>query len=243
MALALALACLGGTSQAQAPRSAKPLSVIRGAVQDTAGTGLPGAQVEILGAERSVTTSAKGAYRLEQIPPGRYWVIARRIGYAPIRAALTFNAGEDREIVFQLEPLPQVLPEEVVTAADLRWQQRYRDFLWRSRSGPGRFLTRDDLKKDRRNFLDEVVSRYLVFGRFDPSGNALAIGSGRGAGAGRSCSPMVSLNGNTPLGGWTLGDFHTEDVEAVEIYSWSRSFPIEFRHWQGRCGLVVVWTR
>ena len=243
MTLALAMACLGGTSQAQSPKPAKPLPVIRGAVQDTSGAGLAGAQVEILGAERSATTSARGAYRLERIPPGRYWVIARRIGYAPIRAALTFNAGDNREIVFQLEPLPQVLPDEVVTAADLRWQQRYRDFLWRSRSGPGRFLTRDDLKKDQRNFLDEVVGRYLVFARFDPSVNALSIGSGRGAGAGRSCSPMVSLNGNTPLGGWSLGDFHTEDVEAVEIYSRSRSFPIEFQHWQGRCGLVVVWTR
>src|SRR5687767_2794894 len=91
MTLALAMACLGGSIQAQAPRPAKPLPVIRGAVQDTSGTGLAGAQVEILGAERSATTSAKGAYRLEQIPPGRYWVIARRIGYAPIRAALTFS--------------------------------------------------------------------------------------------------------------------------------------------------------
>lgn len=63
MTLALALACLGGTSQAQAPKPAKPLPVIRGAVQDTAGAGLAGAQVEILGAERSTTTSAKGAYR------------------------------------------------------------------------------------------------------------------------------------------------------------------------------------
>jgi len=243
--LVLAMACLGGTSQAQAPKPAKPLPVIRGAVQDTSGAPLAGAQVEILGTDRSATTSARGGYRLEQIPPGRYWVIARRIGYAPLRAALTFNAGDDREIVFQLEPLPQVLPEEVVSAVDLRWQQRYRDFLWRSRSGPGRFLTRDDLKKDQRSFLDEVVGRYLIFGRFDPSANALSIGSGRsaGMGPGRSCSPMVSLNGNTPLGGWTLQDFHTEDVEAVEIYSWSRSFPIEFQHWQGRCGLVVVWTR
>ena len=238
---ALAMACLGGTIQAQAPKPDKPLPVIRGQVQDTSGVPLAGAQVEILGAERSATTSARGMYRLERIPPGRYWVIARRIGYAPLRAALTFSAGNDREIVFQLEPLPQVLPEEVVSAADLRWQQRYRDFLWRSRSGPGRFLTRDDLKKDQRAFLDEVVSRYLVFSRFDPSVSAFSIG--RGTGGRRSCSPMVSLNGNTPLGGWTLGDFRTEDVEAVEIYSWSRSFPIEFQHWQGRCGLVVVWTR
>ena len=243
MTLALAMASVGATIQAQAPRPARPLPVIRGEVQDTLGTALAGAQVEILGTDRSVTTSARGAYRLEQIPPGRYWVIAKRIGYAPLRAALTFQIGDDREIVFQLEPLPQVLPEEVVSAADLRWQQRYRDFLWRSRSGPGRFLTRDDLRKDQRSFLDEVVGRYLVFGRFDPSVSAFSIGRGAGGASGHSCSPMVSLNGSTPLGGWTLGDFRTEDVEAVEIYSWSRSFPIEFQHWQGRCGLVVVWTR
>jgi len=60
---------------------------------------------------------------------------------------------------------------------------------------------------------------------------------------GGGCAPVVSLNGSQPLGGWRLSDFRTEDVEAVELYAFSRSLPIEFQRWAGQCGLAIVWTR
>jgi hypothetical protein len=252
--VSIATALLAGTGLAQSDKPDKPLPVIRGAVQDTLGRGLEGAQVEIVGLERTATTGVKGSYRIDGVTPGKYWVVARRIGYAPLRAALSFNPGDDREVVFQLEPLAHILPDEVVTASDLRWQQRFNDFVWRSRASSGRFLTRDDLQREQRRYLDQVVSKYLV-GIYDHSLGALSVGSGwgrsslgwassasSGFGSG-GCVPLVSLNGSRPLGGWQLSDFRTEDVEAVEIYGFTRSLPMEFQNWAGRCGLVVVWTR
>src|SRR6266542_1102453 len=108
--LALLLAALPAAAAAQTPRPAKPLPVMRGAVPDTLGRPLEGAQVEILGLDRTVTTPASGAYRLDELKPGKYWVTVRRIGFAPLRTALNLNPGDDRQIVFQLEPLPQYLP-------------------------------------------------------------------------------------------------------------------------------------
>ncbi|HEV8150672.1 MAG TPA: carboxypeptidase-like regulatory domain-containing protein, partial [Gemmatimonadales bacterium] len=150
------------TAAAAAQKAPKPLPIMRGAVQDTLGKGIEGAQVEIHGLNRVITTPGSGAYRFDAIQPGKYWVTARRIGYAPIHTALSFNAGDDRQIVFRLEPLPYNLPELRVRAEDKAWTRKYQEFLWRSRTSfYGHFLTRDDIERAHPNYLGDVVRRYL----------------------------------------------------------------------------------
>lgn len=252
-----------GAAAAQAAKSAqpRPLPVLRGSVQDTLGQPLEGAQVEILGEKETTTTGVNGDYRVEGIKPGKYWVVVRRIGYAPLRAALSFNRGDDRRIVFQLEPMAQNLPDVVVRAEDGRWMRRYQDFVWRSKSSFGRFLTRDDIERAHANYLSDVVRRYLpwttsdafftpyfpdpsgLMARLDGSG-ATRSGSLIAARNGRNCSPAVSVNGARPVGGWAVNDFRPEDVEAIEVYRRSFDMPLEFSGWDGGCGgLVVVWLR
>src|SRR6266540_3695152 len=211
--LLLLLAAAPAVGMGQSPRQAKapkPLPVLRGAVQDTLGQPLEGAQVDLLGLDRTATTSASGAYRVEEIRPGRYWVTVRRIGYAPLRTALSFNPGDDRQIIFQLEPLPQNLPDIEVRAEDARWARRYQDFIWRSRSSFGHFMTRDDIQRAHATELGDVVRRFLPFSTWsafytpyfpDPFGmtSGLATFGGSRGGAfgsnGRDCPPAVSVNG------------------------------------------------
>jgi carboxypeptidase family protein len=247
------------TAGAAAQNAPKPLPILRGAIQDTLGHGLEGAQIEILGLDRTVTTPGSGAYRFEEIKPGKYWVIARRIGYQPLKAALTFEPGDDREIVFQLQPLAYNLPEVKVRAENKKWERQYRDFVWRSRSSlHGYFLTRDDIDRSHATFLGDAVRRYLPFVNSeafftpfypDPFGSAWGqsgIGwvSSRSSGFNRACSPAVSVNGSPPTGGWAVNDFRPDDVEAVEVYRSASQAPIEFLNYAGGgCGLVVVWTR
>ncbi|HEV8611919.1 MAG TPA: carboxypeptidase-like regulatory domain-containing protein, partial [Gemmatimonadales bacterium] len=210
---ALALSTL--TARASAQRAPKPLPIMRGAIQDTLGKPLEGAQIEINSLDRIVTTPGSGAYRFDAVKPGKYWVTVRRIGYAPVHTALTFNAGDDREIVFQLEPLPYNLPELKVRAEDKVWARKYQEFLWRSNTSfYGHFLTRDDIERAHAIFLGDVVRRYLPFidsrAFFtpyfdDPSGMLSRLGgfgSTRGsrlaASANRTCAPAVSVNGSRP---------------------------------------------
>lgn len=250
------LAFLSLASAAAAQKTPKPLPIMRGAVQDTLGQPLEGAQVEIMSLERRVMTPSSGAYRFDAITPGRYWVVARRIGYAPVRTALTLNQGDDREIVFQLEPLPYKLPEVKVLAEDKAWTRRYQDFIWRSRSSfHGHFITRDDIEREHAVYLGDVVRRYLPFTNsqsfFNPDfavdnwtlDASAPFGSSRGSRLMSGCTPAVSVNAGRPQGGWAVNDFRPEDVEAVEVYRTSHQIPFEFQSWNLRCGLVIVWTR
>jgi hypothetical protein len=244
---ALSLALAAGAAQAQTPKPVKPNPVMRGAIQDTLGQALDGAQIEILALKRVVTTTTTtGSYRFDDIKPGKYWVAVRRIGYAPLRAALTLNQGDDREIVFQLEPLAHLLPEVKVQAEDKRWMRRYQDFVWRSRSSFGQFLTRDDIEKSRAAYLGDIVRRYLPFTTSDMyfmSSWTASSSLSRGSRLGRNCPPAISLNGGRPMGGWAVNDFQPEDVEALEVYRNGYQMPTEFVGWDLPCGLVVVWTQ
>lgn len=257
VALGAALCLLAAPALAQTPKAPKPLPVMRGAVQDTLGQPLEGAQIEILGLNRTLTTPGSGAYRFDDIKPGKYWVAVRRIGYAPLRAALSFNQGDDREIEFQLEPLAHELPEVKVRGEDLAWRRKYQDFIWRSRMGFGHFLTRDDIVRAHASVLGDVVQRYLPYtgshafytpGFTDPfegSFRQSPFGATHASvfASASNCSPVVSVNGGRPMGGWAVNDFRPDEVEAVEVYRSVRQMPTEFAMWGASCGLVVVWTR
>lgn len=255
--LTCAVLLAAGPAAAQSPAPApRPAPSLHGAIQDRLGTPLEGAQVEILGLVPSVTTGASGTYRFEHFTPGRYWVAVRRIGYSPVRAALTFVPGDDREITFRLDPMPQLVPDLEVKAAK-EWDRRYGDFRWRSRVSAGRFLTRDDITAARATFLGDVVQRYLPFvspqalfhGDWpEPFGLSNGFENSSDSRARRlgntSCGPSVSINGARPMGGWAVNDFRPVEVEAVEVYRTRYQMPIEFRQWNlSGCGLVVIWLR
>lgn len=249
----LSLFVLAGAAQAQTPKPGKPLPIMRGAIQDTLGKPLEGAMIEIAGLDRRVTTAASGSYRFDEIKPGKYWVIARRIGYAPLQAALTFNHGDDREIVFQLEPRAHKLPDVEVKGEDRVWASRYQDFRFRSKGAFGYFLTRDDLERTQSPYLGDVVRRYLprvqTENFFTPAipefsmaygGRTLGLASSFRQ---RGCAPAVSVNGGMPSGIWAVNDFRPQEIEAVEVYKSGRMMPAEFSGWNTSCGLVVVWTQ
>ena len=241
---------------ATAQKAPKPLPILRGAIQDTLGNPLEAAQLEIVGLNRSATTSASGAYRLEDIKPGKYWIVARRIGYEPLRAALTLNPGDDREVVFQLNPMPHNLPDVKVQALNKAWERKYQEFLWRSKASYyGYFFTSDDLTNAHTSVLGDFVHRYFPYASssdFNTPAFPDPFASWRGRGglgwAGAqpasyrsSCPPAVSLNGADPRG-WALNDFRPEDVEALEVYRANR-IPNDFFTTNPACGLVVVWTK
>lgn len=252
---AIGVFVLAASGQAQTSKPEKALPVLRGWIQDTLGHGLEGAMIEIAGLDRRVTTAASGSYRLDDIKPGKYWVLVRRIGYAPLQRALTLNRGDDREIVFQLQSAPHVLPE-VMVRAERTWQRKYHDFVWRSKGAFGYFLTRDDLEKSKAHYLGDVVRRYLPWVRSDkyfyPAMSELydfglsdfrTSAFRRSSSAWRDCAPAVSVNGGMPSGSWAVNDFRAREVEAVEVYRAGRMMPVEFGGWGTRCGLVVVWTQ
>ncbi len=262
--LAFALPLLGVASlpvRAQEPAT-EPRAALRGAVQDTSGAPLELAEVEIVGLDRRAVTTATGGYRLADIPPGKYWVTVRRIGYVPFRVALTLASGSTRQIVFQLDRQPQHLADLEVTATDQLWETRFRDFVNRARfhTGWGVFLTRDDIAEARAVRLGDVVRRYFPWISSQALDHALFLNSSfwdpwspretRSYSASAvnryACPPAVSLNGGQPHGAWAVNDFAPQEVEALEVYRRISEVPLEFvSPGQGgpSCGLVVIWLR
>lgn len=240
-------------------------AVVSGVVRSAEGRPLDGASVEVLGTRLLRTTAASGGFRFAAVPPGRYWILVRRIGYAPVRVTATLAAGDTRRIPITLERLPTRLAELPVPSEG-KSRPRHQDFLARARSAAGAFITRDDLAAIPGDLV-AVVQRHLP-GRSRATlerrvGGAGAPPTGRLVRRGRSsvahggavlpatrslapmsgpdCTPAISVNGRSPWPGLALTDFDRSEIEALEIYSGAGAGPADFGSLA--CGLVVVWTR
>jgi hypothetical protein len=101
--LILFLFSLCQTAAAQNPRG-----TLRGTVEDSSGARVPGTIIVIqarqLAGERTVISDARGEFRVEDLPPGKYRVVANALGFAPASAGVSVVVSEVRDIAIVLEP-------------------------------------------------------------------------------------------------------------------------------------------
>jgi TonB-linked SusC/RagA family outer membrane protein len=99
--------------------------IIRGRISDAAtGAPLVGVQVRVDGTTVGAQTAADGTYAIVGAPAGSHSVSARRLGYAPQRAAVTVPDGGSAAQDFSLGRVAATLNEVVVTALGQTTQQR-----------------------------------------------------------------------------------------------------------------------
>jgi len=227
-----------------ADSAARNLPLFRGIVIDSAGREIP--QVEIVAAGSTLRirgphtrlTNFRGEFAFENFQPGGYFVTVRRIGYVPIRVALTFESRTPRTIRFELQPMPQQLADVAVTADgfDLdRISKRVSAGAYR-----GTLLTRDDLERMAPRALGDAIGKTLTAVRpetFDEPNlgfSHLWIRPGNdpfrliaAEQRGRDCPPWISVNGERIRPGWAVNDFNPEHIEAIEIYK-GPQYPFPF---------------
>ncbi|HEX9893047.1 MAG TPA: carboxypeptidase-like regulatory domain-containing protein, partial [Gemmatimonadales bacterium] len=120
-------------------------ATISGVVRDAQGQPIAGAEIFAGRAEQPATSNPQGQFRIAQAPSGALWVMARKIGYAPVRRSVRVAKGENQVVDFTMEPLPVTLPEVKVVERSGFKSRRLEDFWRRSRgSYAGRFITRED---------------------------------------------------------------------------------------------------
>lgn len=100
---------LGGTSALTAQ---EPPVSLRGTVHDVSGRPVAGA--EIVAGRRATTTGADGRFLLDSLAPTRHLLVARRIGYTPLRQELDLTSGAIPELRLELLAAPLYLPLIVV---------------------------------------------------------------------------------------------------------------------------------
>ena len=231
--------------QAQAPDSARvdstPATLV-GKVVDSAGVGLPGAEITLLKSDKvHVITGDSGEFRINGLTPGTVVFSVRRIGFEAATFTALIKPGKIQRAKFPLTVNAHELPTVAIsdTAVETHWLDQFE----RRRSGArGTFITRADIvKKGARTGID--IIRSVAGVRIAPMRNGLAnqVIMTRGAG-GRTCVPTMFVHG-LPYSG-TLDDFTAEDIEALEVYVGISEIPPELdKNGRGICAAIVVWTR
>src|ERR1700689_488599 len=96
-----------------------PRGTLRGPVEDSSSTRIPGASLVIQsqqsGGDRLAVSDARGEFRVEDLPPGKYRLTANAPGFALASAEVTVIVSEVRDISVVLQP--QGLVQRVNVAA------------------------------------------------------------------------------------------------------------------------------
>src|ERR1700677_4281497 len=96
-----------------------PRGTLRGTVEDSSSTRIPGASLVIQsqqsGGDRLAVSDARGEFRVEDLPPGKYRLTANAPGFALASAEVTVIVSEVRDISVVLQP--QGLVQRVNVAA------------------------------------------------------------------------------------------------------------------------------
>jgi hypothetical protein len=217
---------------------------VGGVVQDTTGRPIAGADVEIDGTDHRMRTRADGRFLFLDVPPGRFLLRVRKLGFGMVRRSLEMAKQLERTITIVLHPLPQTLsPVEVIAqsglgAADSVAQA---EFAIRRRMAGSQsdMLVREDLAPMGRSALDQAIMQRAMGGAAKglagaacvliegqqplvDAGQGVQLGmSGRrgmsfGGGGGNSNPAMRGAAGATEFR--VLQTLFADQVESVELY-------------------------
>src|SRR4029079_9051343 len=215
---------------AQAPRA------LAGLVRDSAGHGIPGAEVRARGNVVVAITNDSGRFHVAQMPIGARGVFVRRLGFAPQRAPIETSAtGTIDSVDVVLLPVVQSLPGVIAQDPHDSLSRKVLAEFWERRArGFGKFVTRDEIeKKGASRFVDVVrsvpsVTIMSARGRSDIRFRGAAFGS-------RDCPPQYWLDG-IPLERGGADEFTPENVEAIELYPSAATTPPQFNTRSATCG-------
>ncbi len=116
---------LAALAQTDAPAGVAITGVVRAAGGET----IPGVNVYLSGTTRGAATDAAGRFRIENVPPGAYRLVASFIGYRTAVQDLRVGTRAVAPLTIALEATAVESDAAVVEAeGDARWRRRYERF-------------------------------------------------------------------------------------------------------------------
>ncbi len=234
-------------------------AALTGRVTSDESIALRGVEITIPELALSTRSDSSGRFRITDIRPGNYEVVARNVGYGIMTAKIEFTPNHDEERRIVLKRLP-VLEEVEINSTYL--DSRLRDFETRRKIGNGRFYTRDDLEKVGGRPLAAVIatvsgvrmavgagnSSWIASSRV-PSGNKPLDDQDVRHGARKLCYAHVYIDGRIVYGGgdreplFNANSLNADDIEVMEYYAGPGQTPAQYSNLGAVCGVLVIWTR
>jgi len=205
-------------------------------VRDPAGAALQGVTVSISG--MSVRTDVRGSFQLLTVEIDTVSISLRMLGYEPIDAFLTSRNKLWDTVLVQMDPSAQNLTKVKVTDNVTRPSLGIRDFEQRKARGIGQFITREEI-------VERGASRLSDLLRTKRGVSVTKGGRVRFVAYRKECIPYIWLDGVLSRG-MEIDELPSSTVEAMELYPYMSTVPIEFQSVGGNtnaCGTIVVWTR
>jgi Carboxypeptidase regulatory-like domain len=190
-------AILASVCLASAQAGAQQKATVTGRITADSGRGVIGhAGIRIPELERFARADSAGVFRIEQLAPGTYVVIAEAPGFRARRAVVTLAAGQTGTQDFVLAKSVHLLAiVDVRAKAPPRVSPKMVDFERRRERGYGRFVTRAELERAPGRQLADVLRAAGAAARFvrSPDGQTWLISS-RQAAAHHQLSSVASAD-------------------------------------------------
>jgi len=161
---------------------AQDAATVRGVVEDSTGTPLPGANVRVQGTQQGVSTDGSGTYELSSVSPGERTIVASFVGYEQTSRTVTLEPGETRTIDFTLRSGTVGMGDVVVTALGVDREERSLGYSVDRVSGQDLEQTTET------NVMNSLAGKV----------SGLNVISG---GSGLTSTPRVTVRGETSLTG------------------------------------------
>ena len=160
-ALSATVAMLALSSAPDLGAQAAATGSIAGAVRDSSGGALGGADVSVAGTALRTVTDTAGRFRLVGVPAGSGTVQVRRLGYRARSIAVLVDGGSTASLSVALVRLPQELDPVLVEASRQPSARYLQGFYERRSKGHGYFVTREQIATRNSSELTDVL-RSLV---------------------------------------------------------------------------------
>jgi len=252
----LVLALCASTSIADAQRRT---TILIGAGDAISGLFLPSVQVQIASLKLTQYTDSLGEARFTGVPPGKYTVEARRVGFQPLSAPVLIAGQDSFQVVLLMRA--SVAQLDTVVVSKPRVPMALREFESRRERGFGQFVTGAQIDSAHGASLlailetrvrgvtvvtDAAGGTHVV--TFRPSTEGVLVGGGGG-----SCHPLVYLDGFQLVDDSGLGPdlsiIGVESIGGIEFYQASE-IPVQYRGpaamrstTSASCGALLIWSK